>query len=56
MTILPGIFIVIDIILAINKRKGDTYSEVMRAIGLKWLPVVMFVCFGFGLLAGHWWW
>ena len=56
MTVLPLIFILIDIVFALNKRKGDTYSEVLRAWGRKWTPVIMFICFGFGLLAGHWWW
>lgn len=56
MTVLPAIFILIDVVLWLNKRDGDTYSEVLRKAGHKWLPVVMFICFGFGLLAGHWWW
>lgn len=56
MTIMPGLFILIDIVFALNKRKGDTYSEILRRIGRKWLPVIMFICFGFGLLSGHWWW
>jgi len=53
---LPLIFIAIDIVLAVNKRKGDTYSEVLRAAGRRWIPLIMIMCFGFGLLAGHWWW
>lgn len=56
VTIFPAVFIIIDIILAVNKRKGDTYSEVIRAAGKKWQPLIMMMCFGFGLLAGHWWW
>ena len=56
MILLPTIFITIDIFLAINKRKGDTYSEVLRAAGKKWMSLIMMICFGMGLLAGHWWW
>lgn len=53
---LPLVYIVIDIFLAINKREGDTYSEILRKAGQKFQPLVMMICFGFGLLAGHWWW
>jgi hypothetical protein len=56
VTILPAVFIAIDIVLAMNKRKGDTYSEVLRAAGKKWVPLVIFMSFGMGLLCGHWWW
>lgn len=55
MTAFPVVFIIIDIILALNKRKGDTYSEVLRKAGKRWIPLIMMFCFGFGLLAGHWW-
>jgi hypothetical protein len=53
---LPIIYIAIDIILAVNKRKGDTYSEIIRAAGKKFAPLAMMISFGFGLLAGHWFW
>lgn len=56
MTVLPAVFIAIDIVLAVNKRKGDTYSEILREAGKKWTPLIMIMCFGMGLLAGHWWW
>lgn len=56
MTVMPAIFIIIDIVLAVNKKKGDTYSEVLREAGKKWQPLIMLMCFGMGLLAGHWWW
>ena len=56
MTAFPVVFIGIDIGLAIHKRKGDTYSEVLRAAGKRWVPLIMLMCFGMGLLAGHWWW
>jgi len=56
MTVLPAVFILIDVALALNKRRGDTYSEVLREIGKKWTSAIMLMCFGMGVLAGHWWW
>jgi len=56
MAVFPVVFIAIDIVLALNKRKGDTYSEVFRKAGKRWMPLIMLMCFGMGLLAGHWWW
>lgn len=57
MTAFPLVFIVIDVILLINKRReDDTYSAVLRKAGKKWMPLIMLMCFGMGLLAGHWWW
>lgn len=56
MTVLPLLFIGIDVYLAVDKKKGNTYSEILRAAGKKWVPLIMMMCFGFGLLAGHWWW
>lgn len=56
MITFPVVFIAIDVYLAVNKRKGDTYSEVLRKLGRKWTPLIMLICFGMGLLAGHWWW
>ncbi len=56
MTLFPLVFIAIDVKLAIDKKDGNTYSEILRAAGRKWVPLIMMMCFGFGLLAGHWWW
>lgn len=56
MTVAPALFIAYDIVLALNKRKGDTYSEVLTAIGKKWIAVIIAMSFLFGLLCGHWWW
>lgn len=56
MTIAPALFILVDVVLALNKRKGDTYSEVLRAAGRKWQPVIIMMSFSMGLLCGHWWW
>jgi len=46
----------VDVILLLNKKQGDTYSEVIRAAGKKWIAVIMMTTFGMGLLAGHWFW
>jgi len=50
------IIILIDVILAMDKTKGNTYSEILRAAGKKWIALIMMITFGMGLLAGHWWW
>lgn len=50
------VIIAVDVVLAVRSPGGDTYSEVLRAAGERWMPLVMLVCFGMGLLAGHWWW
>ena len=46
--------IAVDVVLA--RAGGGTYSEVLRDAGERWMPLIMLVCFGMGLLAGHWWW
>ena len=56
MIVLAVLVIGIDIVLAVNKNKGDTYSEALRAAGKKWIAVVILISFGMGLLAGHWFW
>lgn len=53
---LPLVYIIIDIFLAINKREGDTYSEIIRVAGKKFMPLALLISFGFGLLTGHWFW
>lgn len=50
------IIVGVDVYLAFNKKKGDTFSEILRGAGRKWMPLIMLVTFGMGLLAGHWWW
>jgi hypothetical protein len=52
----PVVYILIDVGLALNKRQGDTYSEIIREASKKFMPLIIFICFGMGLLAGHWWW
>jgi len=53
---LPLVYLIIDLGLALNRRKGDTYSEVLRKWGKKYMPLIMVICYIFGLLSGHWWW
>ena len=48
--------VVIDIVLALNRRKGDTYSEVLRSAGKRWWPFALIIAFAMGLLCGHWFW
>jgi len=54
--IVGGVVIGIDIFLALNGTKGDTYSEVIRAWARKRLWLVMLICFAMGMLSGHWFW
>lgn len=59
-TIIMAVFVVsfigVDVYLALDKRDGNTYSERMRAWAKAWPPLRLMISFGFGLLAGHWWW
>ena len=48
--------VLIDLILALNKTRGDTFSEVIRAWGRRRIAVIILISFGLGLLAGHWFW
>lgn len=51
---MPLIYIVIDIVLALNGRDGDTYSEILRKWfkGMIWLYGL--VAFAMGVILGHW--
>lgn len=48
--------VLIDLVLALNRTEGDTYSEVIRAWARKRIAVVILLSFAMGLLAGHWFW
>lgn len=48
--------IAFDTYLALDKIKENTYSAVIRCAAQKWMPLVMLISFGMGLLAGHWFW
>ena len=52
MGVATAVLIGIDIVLAANSAKGDTYSEIIRdaAHHVATLP------WGCGLLMGHWFW
>jgi len=54
--LVAAIVVAIDLVLALNRTQGDTYSEVIRAWGRKRLAVVIGISFVMGLLAGHWFW
>ncbi|MDX1554918.1 MAG: hypothetical protein R3212_02725 [Xanthomonadales bacterium] len=57
LTVAVAAFVIgLDVLLAVNKRKGDTYSEVIRSAAQKWLPLSLLIVFSMGLLAGHWFW
>lgn len=45
-----------DVYLAVDNRDGNTYSEIIRAAGRKWIALIILISFAMGLLAGHWWW
>ena len=46
----------VDIVLAVNRHPGDTFSEILRKVGRECVAFVIIISFGMGLLAGHWWW
>jgi hypothetical protein len=50
------LIVAFDVYLDRDAIKGNTYSERMRAWGEYWPPFRMLIAFGFGLVAGHWWW
>lgn len=59
MLFIVGVFTVIigvDIVLAVNKKSGDTISEVIRNSARKW--PIFYVLWGlfWGVLLGHWFW
>ena len=50
------VIIGVDVGLAFNRHKGDTFSSILRVAGRECIGLIIAVCFGMGLLAGHWWW
>ena len=48
------ILIAFDIILAVDRREGNTYSEVIREWFWRFEPLYYAVAFGMGVLMGHW--
>lgn len=45
-----------DVYLALDGRKGNTISARLREWDRRFGGVKLLISFGFGLLAGHWWW
>jgi len=56
MVVLAVVIIAADVALAMDRRRGNTYSEILRAAGARWKPLIFMIIFGMGLLTGHWWW
>lgn len=56
MVVAAVVIIAVDIGLALNRHKGDTFSSILRAAGRECIPLIIIMSFGMGLLAGHWWW
>ena len=56
LAIVVPLFLLIDVWLALDKDKGNTYSEILRDTGNRhpWFRVLFI--FAWGVLAGHWWW
>lgn len=48
--------ILVDVVLALNDDRGDTFSAVLRRAGRENIAIIMLITFSMGLLAGHWWW
>jgi len=56
ITVLFLAIVGLDIYLALDKRDGNTYSEVTKKFGKVWPPFRLLLSFFFGLLAGHFFW
>lgn len=56
MAVFFVVIIGLDVWLALDGRKGNTYSERLTAWGKAWPPLRLLIVFGMGLLAGHWYW
>ncbi len=57
IALMIGFFVVIvgiDILLAINAKTGDTYSEVIRHLWWQAPFIGAVIVGGMGVLAGHW--
>jgi hypothetical protein len=44
----------LDLYLAMNKQKGETFSEIIRAWGSHAHFIYYIIAFCFGLLVSHW--
>lgn len=56
MGILFTAIVVWDVILATNTERGDTISEVTKKLGSYSIFFILWLAFGMGLLAGHFFW
>ena len=56
MLAVTALLIVFDITLALDDKKGNTISEILRELGRKWPIARILLSFGFGLLTGHFFW
>jgi hypothetical protein len=57
--IMAGAFVALvglDVLLAVDGRPENTYSERLRALGKAWPAARLLIAFGMGLLAGHLYW
>lgn len=56
MVVAVTLFIAVDVYLVVDRAKGNTYSEIIRNTGNRhpWFRVLFL--FGWGVLAGHWFW
>lgn len=49
------VIIGVDIFL-LTRKQDATFSERIRAGARKWQPLIILMCFGMGLLSGHFFW
>lgn len=56
LSVVVALFLVIDVKLNFDKTPGNTYSEIIRNTGNRhpWFRILFI--FGWGVVAGHWWW
>jgi H+/Cl- antiporter ClcA len=56
MIVFVAVFVAIDVVLAVDKSKGNTYSEIITKTGERhpWFRILFLVAVG--VLLGHWFW
>jgi len=56
MIVCVVLFVAVDVWLAVDKDKGNTYSEIITKTGERhpWFRILFLV--GVGVLLGHWFW
>lgn len=46
----------LDVYLALDDKRGNTYSEIIRKAGKAWPFTRLLMAVSMGVLLGHWYW